>query len=439
MDNDSHDNDKKSLLWHSIYRGKMGSSIECPVRGQEDFSIWYSPGVAAACEKIYEDPEQVYQLTNKGNTIAIVSDGSRVLGLGDIGPEAALPVMEGKALLFKYLGGVDSTSLCLNTRDTVKIIETVKFLQPSFGGVNLEDIAQPKCFPILKTLQEQCHIPVWHDDQQGTATVTVAGLLGALEVVGKPLDEVAITLVGAGAANVRIAHLLMKAGASPGMMVVCDSKGILHEGRQDLSEVYPEKWELCQLTNEAGLQGGVTEAMREADVVIALSKPGPGVITREQIALMADDPIVFACANPVPEIWPEEAYRAGAAVVATGRSDFPNQVNNSLCFPALFRGVLDVRARQITDEMCLAAAYSLVEYARENGGISKDHIIPSMQEWEVYPFQAARVGQMAIRQAVAREHFEEKTLYNMAHVRIKQEREKMQWKLKKGIIKAPPP
>jgi len=327
-----------------------------------------------------------------------------VLGLGDIGPKAGLPVMEGKALLYKYLGGVDAWPIMLDTKDPDKIIETVLLIQPGFGGVNLEDISQPKCFRVLDTLRERAEIPVWHDDQQGTATVTLAGLKNALKIVGKKLEDVQITFVGSGASNVACARLIFASGATPGLCRVVDSKGILHKGRSDIElrkAEYVDKWKFCQITNEEGRQGGIPEALEGADVVIALSKPGPGTLLPEWIEKMAKDPIVFACANPIPEIWPWEAKEAGAAVIATGRSDFPNQVNNSLGFPGIFRGTLDVRASTITDEMCIAAADALASMAEEKG-LDPDYILPNMDEWQVFPREAAAVAVKAVEQGLAR-------------------------------------
>lgn len=393
-----------AMVMHPFYRGKVEVALKCCVRDFNDFAIWYTPGVAAPCRAIAEDPELVYEHTHKGNTVAVVSDGTRVLGLGDIGPKAGLPVMEGKALLYKYLGGVDAWPVMLDTKDPDKIIETVLLIQPGFGGVNLEDISQPKCFRVLDTLREQAEIPVWHDDQQGTATVTLAGLKNSLKIVGKKIEEVQIAFIGSGAANVACARLIFASGANPGLCRVVDSKGILHKGRSDIElrkAEYVDKWKFCQITNEEGREGGIPEAMEGADVVIALSKPGPGTLQPEWIKKMAKDAIVFACANPIPEIWPWEAKEAGAAVVATGRSDFPNQVNNSLGFPGIFRGTLDVRASTITDEMCIAAAEALAGMAEEKG-LNPEYIMPKMDEWEVFPREAAAVAAKAVEQGLAR-------------------------------------
>jgi len=346
----------------------------------------------------------VYEYTHKWNTVAVVSDGTRVLGLGDIGPKAGLPVMEGKALLYKYLGGVDAWPIMLDTKDPDKIIETVLLIQPGFGGVNLEDLSQPKCFRILDTLRSRAEIPVWHDDQQGTATVTLAGLLNALKIVGKKLSEASIVFVGSGASNVACARLIFNSGADAARCRVVDSKGMLHKGRSDVElrkAEFVDKWKMCQTTNAEGRQGGIPEAMKGADVVVALSKPGPGVILPEWVGTMAKDAIVFAMANPVPEIWPWEAEAAGAAIVATGRSDFPNQVNNSLGFPGIFRGTLDVRATTITDPMCVAAAEALAGMAAEKG-LNPHYILPTMDEWEVFPREAAAVAAKAVEEGVAR-------------------------------------
>jgi malate dehydrogenase (oxaloacetate-decarboxylating) len=393
-----------AMRLHPFYRGKVEIALKCRVRDFNDFAIWYTPGVAAPCRAIAENPDLVYEYTHKWNTVAVVSDGTRVLGLGDIGPKAGLPVMEGKALLYKYLGGVDAWPIMLDTKDPDKIIETVLLIQPGFGGVNLEDLSQPKCFRILDTLRARAEIPVWHDDQQGTATVTLAGLLNALKIVGKKLSEASIVFVGSGASNVACARLIFNSGADAARCRVVDSKGILHKGRSDVElrkAEFVDKWKMCQTTNAEGRLGGIPEAMKGADVVVALSKPGPGVILPEWVGTMAKDAIVFAMANPVPEIWPWEAEQAGAAIVATGRSDFPNQVNNSLGFPGIFRGTLDVRATTITDPMCVAAAEALAGMAAEKG-LNPHYILPTMDEWEVFPREAAAVAAKAVEEGVAR-------------------------------------
>lgn len=389
----------ESLRLHAYYRGKLNVLPKCPVRGLDDFSIWYTPGVAAPCKAIAEHPEQVYEMTNKGNTIAIISDGSRVLGLGDIGPEAGLPVMEGKALLFKYFGGVDAIPIMLDVHTPDEFIETVLRLQPGFGGVNLEDIAQPKCFKILDRLLQEAHIPVWHDDQQGTATVTLAGLMNALKVVGKSKENIRIAFVGTGAAGMACSRLIFAWGVDPARATMVDVEGILGPDREDL-EPGSLHWKLARTTNHEKRRGGIAEAMKGADVLIAYARPGPGVILPEWIKGMAKDPIVFTCANPTPEIWPWEAQAAGAAIVGTGRSDFPNQVNNSLSFPGIFRGTLDVRASAITDEMCFAAAEALAGSVDESE-LNSENILPKMMDLNIYPLQAAAVGMKAQEQGLA--------------------------------------
>jgi len=424
---------------HKFYKGKMGTALKCRVRDFNDFAIWYTPGVAAVCKEIAADREKAYLYTNKWNNVAVISDGTRVLGLGDIGPEAGLPVMEGKGILYKYLGGVDAFPICLAEKDPDKIIEIAKALQPSFGGYNLEDISQPKCFKILDTLREQCEIPVWHDDQQGTACVTVAGLINALKIVKKDIREAKGVVLGSGASGINIARMMMKAGFSPENMLSVDTKGILSRDRADREELqaeFKEKWDLCMRTNPKGRLGQAADAIAGADVLVGVSKPGPGTIKAEWIKSMAPNSIVFACANPIPEIWPWEAKEAGAKVFATGRSDFPNQVNNSLGFPGIFRGALDVRAKTITDEMCIAAARELAKVA-EDKGIHEEYIIPNMDEWEVFPREAVAVGSMAIEQGVARFSFTAEERLKMAEDAIRQSRDEVQWRMKEGFIVDP--
>jgi len=429
-----------AMKLHPFYRGKVQLMAKCAIRDFSDFAIWYTPGVAAPCRAIQAEPELVYEHTNKGNCIAVVSDGTRVLGLGDIGPEAGLPVMEGKALLFKYLGGVDAVPICLKTKDPDEFIHTVKLLEPSFGGINLEDISQPKCFKILDALRAEMNIPVWHDDQQGTATVLLAGLINALKIVGKEMDKIKIAMVGVGAANVATYRLLKASGADLGGIVACDSKGTLHPGRGDIEErqeEFADKWRICNETNAERIVGGIAEAMRGADVMVAFSRPGPGTIKPEWVMDMAQDAMVFPCANPIPEIWPWEAKEAGARIVGTGRSDFPNQLNNSLGFPGIFRGTLDVRAETITDEMALAAAHELARCAEERG-IHEENIAPGMDEWEVFPREAVATAMKAQEQGIARLKKTREQLYEEASVIIRQAREATQCLMREGFI-APAP
>ena len=428
---------EEAMKRHSFYGGKIQTVPKVPIDGMEDFSIYYTPGVAEPCRAIKADKEKVFDLTNKWNTVAIVSDGTRVLGLGDIGPEAGLPVMEGKALLFKYLGGVDAVPICLGTKDPDEIIQAVKWLQPSFGGINLEDISQPKCFYILDTLRKEMEIPVWHDDQQGTAAVILAGFINALMIVGKEIEKAKIAFIGSGAANVAIMRILFAAGVESSNCVVVDSKGILHKGRNDIEKAqkeFPDKWNFCQNTNPDSRTGSIEQAMKGTDVCIALSKSGPGVILPDWVKTMNKNSIVFACANPTPEIWPEEAKNAGAKIVATGRSDFSNQVNNSLGFPAIFRAALDVRAKTITDEMCIAAAVALAQFA-QNRGIHENNILPTMREKEAFIGEAVQVALMAQEQGVARVKRTRLELQNNAKKMIDEAQKTVDILMKKKIIK----
>ncbi len=429
-----------AMKLHPFYKGKIETALKCTVHSFNDFAIWYTPGVAAPCKAIEANPELVYDYTNKWNTVIVVSDGTRVLGLGDIGPKAGLPVMEGKALLYKYLGGVDAVPIMLDTKDPDAIINTVLMLQPGFGGVNLEDIAQPKCFYILDTLREKADIPVWHDDQQGTATVTLAGLINALKFVGKKMSEVKIAFIGSGASNVACSRLIFGWGADPAKCFMVDTKGILGKHRKDLEmrkAEYKDKWKLCNITNAEGRQGDIPDAIKGADVVIALSKSGPGVLLPEWIKTMNKDAVVFSCANPVPEIWPWEAKEAGAAVVATGRSDFPNQVNNSLGFPGIFRGTLDVRAHTITDEMCFAAAQALADHVGSR--LDAEHILPDMDDWEVFPREAAAVAMKAVEQDLATFKTTYEAEFENATKIIKRSRSLTSTMMKEGFIPEPPP
>jgi malate dehydrogenase (oxaloacetate-decarboxylating) len=429
--------DEESRRLHALYKGKIQSFQKCPIRSLDDFAFWYTPGVAAPCRDIQKNPGLVYDLTNKANSIAVVSDGTRVLGLGDIGPEAGLPVMEGKALLFKYLGGVDAVPICLGTKDPDEIVRTVKLLEPSFGGINLEDIAMPKCFRVLEEARRACTIPVWHDDQQGTGTVLLAALLNALKVVGKSIGAIRIAMIGMGAANVPTYRFLKAKGADPASIVACDLGGILGAHRTDYRDNpdYAEQWRVCRDTNGQKRQGGIPEALRGVDVCIAFS--AGGIIRPEWITTMAKDAIVFACANPVPEVWPWEAKEAGARIVATGRSDFPNQVNNSLVFPGIFRGALDVRARTISDDMAIAAAMELAACAEERG-INEGSIICTMDEWEVVPRLAAATAIKAQEQGLAQLSKTGAQIKEESAARIRNVREGLRILIKEGFISPAP-
>ncbi len=425
-----------ALRLHAYYKGKMQTMPKCAIRSLEDFSVWYTPGVAAPCKAIQADPDLIYEYTNKGNMIAVVSDGTRVLGLGDIGPGAGLPVMEGKAMLFKYLGGVDAVPICLDTKDPDEFIRTVRLLTPSFGAINLEDIAMPKCFRILRELQAISPIPVWHDDQQGTGTVLLAALMNALTVVGKEIGQVRIAMIGMGAANVPTYRFLTACGADAARILACDAGGILGTFRREYERdhAFSEQWKVCSQTNPEGKRGGIAEALRGADVCVAFS--AGGIIKPEWVRGMARDAIVFACANPVPEIWPWEAKEAGARIVATGRSDFPNQVNNSLVFPGIFRGVLDVRARAITDEMAIAAAHELAHCARERG-IHEENILPTMEEWQVPMRLAVATATKAQEQGLARVERTRDQVHILAESKVRAAHDAMRVLLREGLIVAP--
>ena len=432
---------KDAMVLHPFYQGKIQAIGKVPVRDFSDFAIWYTPGVAKACLAIKEDKEAAYEHLNKGNMVAVVSDGTRVLGLGDIGPLAAGPVMEGKAILFKYLGGVDAWPVCLDTKDPDKIIETVKLIQPSFGGINLEDISKPKCYRILETLKNdpEVNIPVWHDDAQGTGTVVVAGVLGGLNVVKKDIENVTVALLGAGAANTRTVYLLIAAGVDPKNIILVDRTGALYADREDLvadKDNDTFKYDLAQKTNPERKTGNLGEVIEGMDVLISASSPTPGTIKKEWVSKMASDSIVFACANPLPEIWPWDAKDAGARIVGTGRSDFDNQINNSLGFPGIFRGTLDVRASTITDELCIAAAQALADLGAKEANERK--VIPTMDQWELYPLEATAVGMKAIEQGIAKKQWEEKELYEHAEDVIRRARGSSEILYEKGFIpKAP--
>jgi malate dehydrogenase (oxaloacetate-decarboxylating) len=420
---------------HAFYKGKLEVMPKAAIRSLQDFSIWYTPGVAQAFLDIEKDKEKAFELTNKWNYVAVVSDGTRVLGLGDIGGQAGMPVMEGKALIFKYLGGVDAFPICLSTKKVEEIIQTVKWIEPSFGGINLEDFSKPKCFEILDRLRAEMPIPVWHDDQQGTAAVSLAGTINALKFVGKKMSETKFTIVGTGAANTRTYYVLKAAGVNPKNIIMTDSTGTIGTYREELKGTY--KWPIALETNPDNVEGKLKNATKGSDIIIAASKPGPNTIMKEDVEVMASDAIVFACANPVPEIWPWDAEKAGAKVVATGRSDFPNQINNSLVFPAIFRGALDVRAKTISDEMCIASATALAKYG-EDKGLTKDYIIPSMDEWEIYPLQATETGLKAQEQGLARIKMSRDELYERASFIISRTQKIVKLMMEQGHIANPP-
>ena len=429
---------------HSFYHGKIQTLPKAPVPGFNWFNVWYTPGVSTVSTEIRDNNDRSFELSNRGNLVAVVSDSTRVLGDGDVSPSGGLGVMEGKAFLMKYLGGVDANALCIDSKndkgenDPDKIIEFVKMLQPSFGAVNLEDISQPNCFKVLDVLREECDIPVWHDDAQGTACVTLAGVLNALKLANKKMNEVKIVLIGAGASNTTIARLLILDGANPDNMIIFDTRGSLHIGREDIKKDtrYYRKWELCETTNKHQITT-IEDAMKDADVLVALSSPGPDSVKQDWIRSMNKNSIVFACANPVPEIYPYAAKEAGAFIVATGRGDFPNQVNNSIGFPGILKGALLVRARKITDEMAIAAAHSLANFA-EKRGITVDNIVPTMDETEVFSVEAADVAMQAIKDGVARIEMTWQEAFDKAHADIMESRRMTHDLVNHGFIKDPP-
>ncbi len=385
---------EESLKMHYDLRGKIEVVSRTPVDSKEALSLAYTPGVARPCLEIQKDPDKSFELTRRWNTVAVVTDGTAVLGLGDIGPEAGMPVMEGKCVLFKAFGDVDAIPLCIRSKDVDDIVKTVSLLAGSFGGINLEDISAPRCFEIEEKLKACCDIPIFHDDQHGTAVITLAGLLNALKVVGKKLDEIKIVTSGAGAAGIAIIRLLMSMGLKN--VIMTDRKGAIYEGREDLNAI---KQEMARITNRNREKGTLAEVIRGADAFIGVS--APKTLTADMVKTMAKDPIIFACANPTPEIFPEEAIAAGAAVVSTGRSDYPNQVNNVLCFPALFRGALDVRASAINDEMKVAAAYAIAGLV-DDGELNAEYILPRAFDPRIKDAVAAAVAEAARKTGVAR-------------------------------------
>ena len=385
---------EKSLELHYKLKGKIEVTARAKVGDREALSLAYTPGVAAPCLEIQKDVSKSYELTRRWNTVAVVTDGTAVLGLGDIGPEAGMPVMEGKCVLFKEFGGVDAVPLCIRSKDVDEIVNTVALLAGSFGGVNLEDISAPRCFEIERRLKERCDIPVFHDDQHGTAVIMLAGLMNALKAVGKKLDDVKIVTSGAGAAGIAIIKLLVSVGAKN--VVMTDRRGAIYNGRADLN---PAKQEIAEKTNPAGERGGLKDVIKGADVFIGVS--APGVLTPEMVRSMAENAIVFACANPTPEIFPDEAKKAGAAVVSTGRSDYPNQINNVLAFPGIFRGALDVRASEINDEMKIAAANAIAGLVSDEE-LCCDNILPQAFDPRVGKVVAEAVKSAAVKSGAAR-------------------------------------
>jgi malate dehydrogenase (oxaloacetate-decarboxylating) len=446
-----------SLAAHAFYGGKMMTVPKAGIYGFGWFGVWYTPGVSAVSTAIRDDNQRSFDLSNRSNLVAVVSDSTRVLGDGDCSPSGGLGVMEGKAFLMYYLGGIDAIALCVNSRADQesfrtgfafdekaehrhvpeKLIDFVRMAAPSFGAVNLEDISQPNCFRVLDGLQD-CGIPVWHDDAQGTACVTLAGMINALKLAGKAWNKTRAVFLGCGASNATIIRLMLSEGMDPANIIAFDTKGGLHAGRDDLREdkAFYRKWEICLRTNPRRVDD-ILEACRGADVLCALSTPGPGTVRKEWISAMADRAVVFACANPVPEIYPYEAKEAGAFIVATGRSDFPNQVNNSMCFPGLLKGCLLIHASRVTDGMAVAAAHCLARI-QEKRGLDPEHIMPTMEDEEAFPRQAAEVARQAMADGVARHSLDPEEVYRKAERDIRNNREIVQLLEEKGYIRTPP-
>jgi malate dehydrogenase (oxaloacetate-decarboxylating) len=433
-----------SLDMHKFYQGKMQTLPKAGIWGFNWFNVWYTPGVSSVSTGIRDEINQSYNLSNRGNLVAIISDSTRVLGDGDCGKAGGLGVMEGKAFLMKYLGGVDAVALCIDDRDKEgnpdpeKIIDYVMMSAPSFGAVNLEDISQPNCYYVLDELRERCDIPVWHDDAQGTACVILAGIINAIKLANKKIEDCKIVLLGAGASNTTVSRLLLLTGAKPQNMSLFNSKGGLHKNRKDIEDDkrFYQQWELCQKTNPQCIDE-IEIAVKGADILIALSTPGPDVVKKHWISSMNTKPIVFVCANPVPEIYPYAAKEAGAYIVATGRGDFPNQVNNSLGFPGILKGTLLTQAKKITDNMAIAASYALAEYA-QNTQLDSEHILPLMTDIEVFAYVAEAVAQQAIKDGVARIVYNKGEVKELTLQSILETRRLIEQMIKEKHIPEPP-
>ncbi|MGB2578717.1 malate dehydrogenase (oxaloacetate-decarboxylating) [Elusimicrobium simillimum] len=435
---------KLSLKTHALYGGKIATMPKVPVPGPAWLNAWYTPGVSAVSTAIRDNNAQSFTLSNRANLVAVVSDSTRVLGDGDCTPPGGLGVMEGKALLMKILGGVDAHALCIDSRDASgkpsaqKIIDFVLMCQPSYGAINLEDISQPNCYKVLDELRKRAQIPVWHDDAQGTATITVAGLINALELVGKKIEAAKIVFFGAGASNTMTASLVMQLGAQPANIIMIDHLGPLNKNRKDIEDDkgFYKQWHLCQTTNPANINT-IEESFKNADVVIAFSKPGPDTIKSQWISSMAAKPIVFTCANPVPEIYPSEAHKAGAFITATGRGDFANQLNNSVCFPGILKGTLLCEAATITDGMALAAARAIAAFAKQRG-ITPDNIAPFMSEADIYPTVARAVAEQAAKEGIAKANITGEQVYQRAKADIEVTQKLFDHMQQSGIIPQPP-
>ena len=430
-----------SLKLHKFYRGKLKTQVKVPLTDKDLLDLWYTPGVSGISVETKKDQQNSFLYTNRANKVAIVTDSTRVLGDGDCGPSGGLGVMEGKALLMNYLGGLDAVPLCIDSRDELgrksvkKLIDFVMMIAPSFGAVNLEDISQPNCFLALEDLRKNCNIPVWHDDAQGTACIIIAGLINALKLVNKKIENIKIVLIGAGAANTSVARFLLLSGANPRNLIMFDSNGALSRKRQDIraNPTAFVQWDLCKKTNLNQVQTQ-EKAFKNADAVIALSKPGPNTFDPKLISTMAQKPITFLCANPVPEIYPEVAKEHGAYIIATGRGDYPNQINNSLCFPSILKGAMLCRAKTITDSMALAASKAIAKRAQELG-LKEDFILPSMQDRELYPLTAKAVAAQAIKENINQIKITPAEVYKTVKQDILQNQKELEFLTKNKLVK----
>lgn len=427
-----------AVEYSRFYKGKIRTFPNVPITSIKDFSYWYTPGVAEVSRVINKDPDESFNLTGRWNSVGIVTDGTRVLGIGNVGPEAAMPVMEGKAMLFNLLGGVNAIPLPLRVSTGDEFINVVKALEPSFGGFNLEDIESPKCFFVLRDLQQQLNVPAWHDDQLGTACIILAGLINSMRITGRKIEDSTVALVGSGAANIAAANLMLEAGFNAGNIIMVDSHGIIHPEREDLDKMMisnPWKYDLALKTNAERRKGDIGDAMKGTDIVVSASKSQPGVIKGEWVRLMNKDPVIFALANPLPEIWPEDAIENGAAIVATGRSDFPNQINNSLVFPGIFRGVLDARSKGVNFGIMVKASYEIANFVSSP---EPAKIVPSMDDWELYPQVASAVARATVDQGLARKIDSREGFLKTAREIITTNREAIEKNMDLGLIRRLP-
>ncbi|EQD78086.1 malate oxidoreductase [mine drainage metagenome] len=403
-----------AVKFSNYYKGKIMVMPKVPIKSLTDFSYWYTPGIAEVSRRISKNPDLSFEMTGRWNSIAILTDGTRVLGIGNVGPEAAMPVMEGKSMIFNFLGGVNAIPIPIRTSSKEEFITVAKALEPSFGGFNLEDIESPKCFYVLNELQKELDIPAWHDDQLGTACIILAGIINSLRLSGKKIEDSRVVFIGSGAANIAAANLLINAGFKSGNLILVDSKGILEPERVDVDSLMinnPWKYELALHTNVDRIKGGIKESMKSADIVVSAAKSDPNTIRPQWITEMNDYPVIFALANPVPEIWPHVAKEGGAKIVATGRGDFPNQINNSLVFPGVFRGILDSRSKGVNFSIMVKASYEIANFVTD---LHEDNIVPKMTDWDLFPKVASAVAKASSDEGLARKTGNKEMFYDIA-------------------------